>query len=422
MDFMRIMAEQKEERDSLPLDSYCRRSQMRELDVFSPLAQVVIGMRRSGKTVLCHQALHEAGVPYAYINFDDESLANLESSQFNELLQAAYVVYGDVKHIFLDEIQNPEGWELFVNRLLRQGMHVVLTGSNSNLLSQELGTHLTGRYKEIELLPFSFREYLDFSHIPTQSATTRGTARLLEAYQNYAMVGGLPESHLVRDRRNYIKTLYNAILFKDVTRRYNVRYPKVLSQLSSILLDNFCREVNYSDIANALSLKGIHTLQNYASYLEKAYLIKLLAKFSYKPLRRQQHEKAYAMDMGMVSAFTGITVNGENAGWRMENIVFLKLYSEREKNDYELFYWKNGCEIDFVLVRKQVVLKLVQVAYDISAPKTRQRETKALLYAAKRLSCDNLLLVTLSERTTIEEDGKSIQVLPITEFLLEAQE
>ena len=419
MDFIRILTEQKEERDSLPLESYCQRSQLKEVDVFSPLAQVVMGMRRSGKTVLCHQALHAAGVNYAFINFDDETLANLDASQLNDVLQAAYVVYGDFNHILLDEIQNVQGWELFVNRLLRQKLHVVLTGSNSNLLSQELGSHLTGRYKEIELLPLSFKEYLAFSNMPQLPATTRGNARRLESYKTYSMHGGLPESYQVGDWRNYIKTLYNAILFKDVCRRYNVRYPKVISQLSSILLDNFCREVNYSDIAKALSVKGVHTLQNYTSYLEKAYLIKLLPKFSFKPLRRNQFEKAYAMDLGILSAFSGIAAEGGNDGGRMENLVYLKLYADHSTNDYELFYWKNGCEVDFVLSRKQRVLKLIQVAYDLSNTKTRQREINGLLQASSRLSCDDLSIVTLTEKTTLQQDGKNIPIIPVTDFLME---
>ena len=419
MDFIRILTEQKEERDSLPLESYCARNQLKEVDVFSPLAQVVMGMRRSGKTVLCHQALHAAGVNYAFINFDDETLANLDASQLNDVLQAAYVVYGDFNHILLDEIQNVQGWELFVNRLLRQKLHVVLTGSNSNLLSQELGSHLTGRYKEIELLPLSFKEYLAFSNMSQLPATTRGNARRLESYKTYSMHGGLPESYQVGDWRNYIKTLYNAILFKDVCRRYNVRYPKVISQLSSILLDNFCREVNYSDIAKALSVKGVHTLQNYTSYLEKAYLIKLLPKFSFKPLRRNQFEKAYVMDLGILSAFSGIAAEGGNDGWRMENLVFLKLHADHSTKDYELFYWKNGCEVDFVLSRKQRVLKLIQVAYDLSNTKTRQREINGLLQASSRLSCDDLSIVTLTEKTTLQQDGKNIYIIPVTDFLME---
>ncbi|MBR6471623.1 MAG: ATP-binding protein [Victivallales bacterium] len=419
MDFLQILTDQKEEMDALPWGSYCPRIRQYDLDLTSSLAQVVVGMRRSGKTTLCHQALRAAGAHYAYINFDDEILANLSAApQLNDLLLAAYAVYGDFTHIFLDEIQNIDGWELFVNRLLRRGLRVVLTGSNSHLLSQELGTHLTGRYREIELLPLSFAEYLSFAKIDDGSQSTRALARREEAYQTYSRQGGLPESYQVADRRSYLNTLYNAILFKDVTRRFNVRYPKVLAQFSSVLLDNFCREVNYLEISKMLGVKGTHTLQNYASHLEQAFLIRLVPKFSFKPLRRQQSEKAYAMDLGMVTSFTGISENGDNLGWRLENLVFLKLYSGRAAGDYDIFYWKNGCEVDFVLVRKQRVLQLIQVCYDLSTPKTRQREINALLKASEQLFCNDLLLITHVEKATEKHNGKTIRLLPVTDFLL----
>ena len=419
MDFTRIIADQKEERDSLPFHEYCRREKIRELEVDSPLAQVVIGLRRSGKTTLCHQALMENNVPYAYVNFDDETLANVNTTQLNDILEAAYVVYGQFNHIFLDEIQNVEGWELFVNRLLRKGLHVVLTGSNANLLSQELGTHLTGRYKEIELMPLSFREYLDFLGTPKLLVTTKQRAQCINAYNNYVICGGLPESYRVSDRRNYIKTLYNAILFKDVVKRYNVRYPKVLNSLASVLLCNFCREVSYLEIAKSLSVKGTHTLQNYANYLEKAYLVRMLPRYSFKPIRRQQSEKVYALDMGILSAFTGVLELGENAGWRLENMVFLKLLSQREQQNWDIFYWKNGCEVDFVLVRQQRVVSLVQVSYDISSEKTRQREINGLIKASSVLNCDELLLITMGESCVLRQDCKVINVRSAVEFLLD---
>ncbi len=420
MDFLRILADQKAERDALPFDSYCPREQARSLELDSSLAQVVIGLRRSGKTTLCHQALHNAGIAYAYVNFDDENLASLKAADLNEVLKAAYVVYGDFSHVFLDEIQNVDGWELFVNRLLRQGLHVLLTGSNSNLLSKELGTHLTGRYKETELLPFSFKEFLLYSQGSCDNMTTRGQAACLEACQQYAQHGGLPESRCVADWRSYMKTLYNAILFKDVARRYNVRYPKVLASLAAILMNDFCREVNYAEISKALGVKGIHTIQNYTSYLENAFLIRLLPKFSFKPLRRHQDEKCYALDLGMLTALSGGTASGDNFGWRMENLVFLKLYAGRERGGYDLFYWKNGHEVDFVLTRAQRPFSLIQVAYDISTTKTRQREISALLKASGKLNCDDLHLVTLTEKSTFVQDGKTIQVTPVVEFLLDA--
>ena len=105
----------------------------------------MIGVRRSGKSTLCYNALTRKGVKYAYVNFDDERLINLTSSDLNDVLEVLYKIYGDFNYLFIDEIQNIPEWYLFVNRLLRRQMHVVITGSNAKLLSGELATHLTGR-------------------------------------------------------------------------------------------------------------------------------------------------------------------------------------------------------------------------------------------------------------------------------------
>ena len=154
--FEQIIAEQREEQNSLPIVDWCSRTDESKIDLNSPFAQIVIGVRRSGKSTLCHKVLKNNNIDYAYVNFDDERLLDLKSEQLNDVLYALYTVYGNFKYLFLDEIQNVEGWHLFVNRLLRQGIRLIITSSNAKLLSGELSTHLTGRYVEIELFPFSF--------------------------------------------------------------------------------------------------------------------------------------------------------------------------------------------------------------------------------------------------------------------------
>lgn len=420
-DWVRILADQKEALEGLPFETYVRRERLSAVHVDSPLAQVVIGVRRCGKTTLCHQALRAAGARYAYVNFDDELLARVRPEELNEILQAAYVVYGDFTHLFLDELQNVKGWELFVNRLLRKGLHVLVTGSNANLLSQEFGTHLTGRYEEIELQPLTFREFLDLRKSLDAGLTTRSRAQREIAYRLFSREGGLPETYALPDPVGYLKTLYNAILFKDVVRRWNVRYPTVLTDVASVLLSNFCQEVNYTEIAKTLGVKSVHTVQNYVDYLEKAYLIAKLDKYSTKPLRRQLVQKAYATDLGFVSFFTGADSSADDLGWRLENLVFLKLRAGRQAGNYELFYWRNGYEVDFVLVRRKRVVKLVQVAYSLSKAKTRTREVESILAAAEHLGCADLEIVTFSEKETIDERGQTIRVSPVTEWLVEEE-
>lgn len=417
-DWVRLLADQKEDLESLPFSDYVTRERQMEIHLDSPLAQVVIGVRRCGKTTLCHQALRAAEVKYAYVNFDDELLARTKPEDLNDILQAAYVVYGDFTHIFLDELQNVVGWELFVNRLLRKGFHVVVTGSNANLLSQEFGTHLTGRYEEIELQPFTFREFLVFRKISNEGFSTRSRAQRELAYGTFAKDGGLPETYRLPDPVGYLKTLYNAILFKDVVKRWNVRYPTTLTDVSSVLLSNFCREVNYSEIAKALGVKSVHTVQNYVDYLEKAYLIAKLGKYSTKPLRRQQEHKAYATDLGFVSFFTGADSSAEELGWRLENIVFLKLSAERRAGGYEIYYWKNGHEVDFILVKAQRVVKLIQASYSIANLKTRTREVNALVAASERFLCEDLTIISFSEKEEITERNHRIKVIPVIEWLV----
>ena len=156
-----ILTDQKEELEAKHKKKLCERKEEQLIDLDSPQAQVVIGVRRSGKSTLCFQALHHAGVKFAYVDFDDERLEGIQANQLNELLEVLYIIYGDFSHLFLDEIQNVKGWHLFVNRMLRKDLHIVITGSNAKLLSGELATHLTGRAKEIHLYPFAFEEFCD---------------------------------------------------------------------------------------------------------------------------------------------------------------------------------------------------------------------------------------------------------------------
>ena len=174
--YVNILSDQREELTNRHWKNIVTREEEKEINLNSPLAQVVIGVRRSGKSTLCSKVMLESGLPFGYINFDDDRLGKLTVDAFDTLLRALYQLNGDFNHLFLDEVQNIEGWELFVNRMLRQGMHMLITGSNANLLSGELATHLTGRYHQIELMPFSFQEYCSCKDVNILSYTTKAIA------------------------------------------------------------------------------------------------------------------------------------------------------------------------------------------------------------------------------------------------------
>src|SRR5574344_1931687 len=182
-----VFADQKEELQNNDMTQLCTRLEEKQLSLTSNLAQVVIGVRRSGKSTLCEKFIRQSGVEFAYANFDDDRLENLNSEDFDQVLDALYQIYGDFKYLFLDEVQNITGWQLFVNRMLRQKVHLFITGSNSKLLSSELTTHLTGRHNKIELYPFSFYEYGVMKKVELKSLSTKSRALRKRALNEYLL-------------------------------------------------------------------------------------------------------------------------------------------------------------------------------------------------------------------------------------------
>lgn len=412
-----IVAEQKEEFLSDDFASFCPREEERQIDLKSHLAQVVIGVRRSGKSTMCRKVLREANVKAAYVNFDDERLAKTQTSDLNNILEALYIVYGDFQYLFLDEVQNIEGWPLFVNRLLRQKMHLIVTGSNAKLLSNELTTHLTGRHHKITLFPFSFEEYARMKQLDTQALTTKGQAAVKRELNTYLMNGGLPELLIEKDSQGYIMALLEAIIKRDITLRFKVRYPEVLQRLATYLIDNFAQEYNATTIAELLGVSD-HTIDTYCGYLQEAFLLLALKKFSYKSRERIRDSKIYVIDNAFISNRTN-TFSTENLGWRLENAIYIELLHRASKRFADVFYYRDRTfEVDFMVAKDGVVEELYQVCYDMTNEKTRKREVNSLLQGATKFHCSNLTILTFDEQETITEGDYTIQVKSASQWLL----
>lgn len=412
-----IVAEQKEEFLSEDFASFCPREEERQIDLKSHLAQVVIGVRRSGKSTMCRKVLREANVKAAYVNFDDERLAKTQTSDLNNILEALYIVYGDFQYLFLDEVQNIEGWPLFVNRLLRQKMHLIVTGSNAKLLSNELTTHLTGRHHKITLFPFSFEEYARMKQLDTQALTTKGQAVVKRELNTYLMNGGLPELLIEKDSQGYIMALLEAIIKRDITSRFKVRYPEVLQRLATYLIDNFAQEYNATTIAELLGVSD-HTIDTYCGYLQEAFLLLALKKFSYKSRERIRDSKIYVIDNAFISNRT-YTFSTENLGWRLENVIYIELLHRASKRFADVFYYRDRTfEVDFMVAKDGVVEELYQVCYDMTNEKTRKREVNSLLQGATKFHCSNLTILTFDEQETITEGDYTIQVKSASQWLL----
>ena len=420
---LQVLAEQKEYVESYQPKNWVDRKEERLFEFDSPLAQVVIGVRRSGKSTLCHKVLLEHQVKYGYANFDDDRLANTQVEDLNTVLSCIYQIYGtDINYIFLDEVQDVEGWHLFVNRLLRTNLHIVVTGSNAKLLSGELATHLTGRYNEIHLFPFSFQEYCTFHHIDIKSITTKAEAERKRAFMDYITIGGFPEIQNIRNKRGYVQSLLEAIITKDIQQRFKIRNTDALRKIANHLINNVCQEINYGDIAQLLGTSD-QTVRKYIDYLRQAFLIQLLTKHSFKSKERVRNSKAYIIDPGLQNnrdnAFAG-----ENIGWRLENVIYIELLRKCANEFLDIYYYKptpRSKEVDFVVCNQNKAEELIQVAYDIDSDKAFKRETSSLIKASAALHCDNLTLIAFSETRDVEIDGKCIHIYSAIDWLLNSR-
>lgn len=414
-----ILTDQQEELEEKAQDELCQRKEVVLIDTKSSQAQVVIGVRRSGKSTLCYQALRDAGVKYAYADFDDERLYGLAAIQLNDVLEVLYKIYGDFNYLFLDEIQNVEGWHLFVNRMLRKKMHVVITGSNAKLLSGELATHLSGRNKEISLYPFSFKEFCTMKQVDTERMTTKAEAFRRAAFDEYMKQGGFPELFSVEDKKTYVNTLVDNILKRDIEQRYKISYKAAFENMAHHLLNVSPTMVVSTDLANTFHIKSEHTAKNYVGYLKQAYLLIGVRKYSPKSKVRAVQEKVYAVDVAMMdqreNAFAG-----ENLGHRLETVVLIHLFRKCKMEDMDVYYLNDRYgECDFVICKGNTVVQAIQVSYDISAEKTRKREINGLLLAAKQTKCTDLVLLTDHESDTVAEGGHQIKIQPVYDWCLE---
>jgi len=415
-----IIKRQKQEKEQVTGSDFVRRDVTEKIDTYrqKDIIKVVTGVRRCGKSIFCFMVLK--GTDFGYVNFDEKELAGL--GNYDEILRYVREFYGDVDYLFLDEIQNLENWELWVNSLHRRGYNLLITGSNAKLLSRELATHLTGRHIALELFPFSFREYLDVAGFHIRDEYTeheRGT--LLNHLKKYIDVGGFPEVVVKGYDYAYLQTLFDSIILKDVVQRYNVRYADDLYNLARFLMSSFSNEVSYTKLKNTLKFRSVHTVQNYVRYLEDTYLVFHLDRFSFKQREQiKSPKKMYAVDTGMVNALA--FTFSENIGKLMENIVAVELLRQRSgsRSRLELYYWNDQQhrEVDFVIKEGVDVARLIQVCYDIDDPKTKARELKSLVRAAGELDCRDLLVITWDLEGEEEFKGCDIRFVPLWQWLL----
>lgn len=393
----------------------------RDVEVFSiehNLIKVVMGPRRAGKSFFVLHTLKHSG-NFGYVNFDNEALVNLEN--YDDLMAEVKQVFGSPKILFFDEIQNLPRWELFVNRLQREGYNVIVTGSNSKLLSKELATHLTGRHIPTTVLTFSFKEYLRAKNAILDKLTTQQNEALL---LDYMQSGGYPETVMKKlDTTQYLTILFDSIIYKDIIKRQNLRKGPDIERLAIYLLSNIASEFSYLSLVNSVGIKSSVTVQKYCGFLEEAYLLFTISRFSYKTKQIGQNRKMYCYDNGMITAKA--FQSSPNYGKLLENCVAVHLKRKDIQKKLEVYYWRNqqGEEVDFVVKKGNEVVELIQACYSLENEKTREREVRSLLKAGKELKCSKLTILSLREDREEEREWFGIKgtitYTPVGKWLLD---
>ncbi|MCX6150843.1 MAG: ATP-binding protein [Ignavibacteriales bacterium] len=374
---------------------------------------VITGVRRCGKSTLLKQ-ISEFYKSFYYLNLDDERLIRFSVEDFDDLV-LIWKKKQKSKVVLLDEIQNIKHWERFVRRLHDENYKIFITGSNAKLLSGELSTHLTGRHSRIELLPFSFEEYLRFrKYNYTESyKTTDNLSRLLKLTDEYIENGGFPE-FLIYNDDEYLKRIYEDILYRDLITRFKIRESKSFRELANYLFTNFTSEVSYNALQRNLNFKSVVSVKNYIGYIQESYLIYQLFKYDFS-LKKQliYNKKIYVVDNGLRNQVAFRFSN--DSGKLLENAVFLHL----KNTGKEIYYFKNKKECDFIVKEKNKIITAIQ-ATDVLTDANYEREIAGLLEAMNALNLKKGFIITRNQEERIKKEAKDIFVIPVYKWLLNA--
>lgn len=407
---------QRKERDELMSRPYLMRRNDLDMDMLlrSNLIKLITGPRRVGKSTQALLMLREKN--FAYLNFDSKSLLDVWDA--NTIMKVLDDVYPGYEYLLLDEVQNLDGWDLWVSELYRLGKNLVITGSNAKMLSSEMATVLTGKYLQVEMLPFSLAEFFDWNKLPLDAIREEQAAEASVLIDDYMRNGGYPEVVSSRQLvRSYLDTLFDSIIWKDVAKRHNVRNITDLNNLAMYLVSNFCNPVSANLLTEELGLSSVNTAKKYMDYLHEPFLFYYLPRYNNKlKLMKKAPRKVYVVDNGFVTAKA--FSQSDNLGRLLENQVFVELIRKGYNVDKTLFYYRsrNDKEVDFVLRRGTHTECLVQVCYDMSSSRTEKREVESLVECAGELKCSNLVIVTNNDERTIEKGCYRINVIPIDKF------
>lgn len=392
---------------------------------FDPHANyVLVGLRRAGKSTLLYKIARDwvkQGADWAqiiYINFEDERLNGFQLADFDDILSVAGEFTDKEPYIFLDEVQNIDGWEKFARRLADQKYRVYITGSNAKMLEWNIIERLGARYFIKTIYPYNFNEFLTakgIDHTSAQLFDTLLSGRIRRGAADYLSHGGLPETLIYSDHRNYLESIYQKILLGDIIARNDVRNPEAFRLLINKIAETIMHDVSYRNLAKSvqsvLNKKvSTETIINYISFAKSAFLIFDVKDYISKFTDRNTTPKYYFSDNGILNLFLLNKVSV-----LLENVVAIALY---EKHHDHLFYLKSAktkIDIDFYLPEEETA---IQVAFSID-DRSYEREVGNLVRLAKNNQhVKRFIIVTSEEEKQLEVDGVKIEIMPLYQFLL----
>ncbi len=405
-----------QQRKALPLDFITRESESDIEKNNNSHIVIISGVRRCGKSTLLGaiRATHKKS-DY-FLNFDDERLIDFSVNDFQTLFEVFLELFGEQNTFYFDEIQNIGGWERFIRRLHDDGNKVFITGSNASMLSRELGTHLTGRYIEKHLFPFSFSEFLRFGKIDYSQKLRFSTAekiKIKRAFNAYVTLGGFP-SYVKTKESDYLKSLYESIMYRDIIVRYNIPSERPLKELVHFCASNIGKEISFNSLKKVAGISSSTSIKEYFGYLGNSFLVFLLPQFDYS-LKKQVYlgKKVYFIDTALADN-VGFRFS-EDYGRILENIVFLQL----KRKNKEIYFHKKEKECDFLIKKGNKIREAIQVSRNIKDEKTKQREIAGLIEAMKEYTLKNGLLITEDEEGEEKIGEMHIAIKPIYKWLLE---
>ncbi len=355
---------------------------------------IISGVRRCGKSTLIRNLFLKKD-DAIYINFEDPRLISFELSDFTRLEEL--LKEEKKSHLLLDEVQIIPHWELYARSAHEKGIPLIITGSNASMLSRELGTKLTGRYKQIELFPFNFTEFLSFFSLE----------RNKDSFDQYFELGGFPE-YLEEKDNNYHRLLLRDIITRDIAIRRNISNEKQLMRLAVHLLSNIGKKFSYNKLTKLLEIKSVRTVIDYCDYLSESYLLEYVPMYS-TSIKKQivNAKKAYSIDPAFAKA-NSLSFS-QDLGLRLENFVYLKL----RHDDKSIYYYKNAnSECDFLIKENEQVVSLVQVCWEVNND-NMLRELTGIKNAMAETGVNNGIILTSNQEDVL--DG--IPLVPVWKWV-----